>query len=103
MLNLQTIKELYISTIVLLISLIFAIIIINKLSNLLINFKIPYLFVFTIHVFLIVGFVYLLRLKLQKMILNKDILSSTMTIAGPLIGSASLYFSDYIKKLIILI
>lgn len=96
MATIETVKDLFIGIFILLISLTLVIIIINNLSNLLINIKTPFLIVFILHVFLIIGFIYLLRINMQKIIKDKELFSSIMTLAGPTLA-ASLYFSQYIK------
>jgi hypothetical protein len=70
----------------------------NGVGNFLSKFKCPILIVFLIHVFIIIGCVYILRISLAKIILDKEMISSIFVLVGPTLAGASFYFSPFVKK-----
>ena len=91
-------EELFIGTILVLLGMIILISISNGVGNFLSQFNIPIIVVFLIHIFIIIGCLYILRLYLCKIVLDKEMFNSIFVLAGPMITAASFYFSPHVKK-----
>lgn len=50
------------------------------------------------HVFMIIGFIILIKYSLKNMISNKDVYDSLNSLIGPTIGGVSFYFSPFVKS-----
>lgn len=91
------IYELVLGTIFLLVSLVGCI----MLSNFIVQFfgNINFILLL-IHLMIIVCFVIIIRYTLNKMITNVNICNGILTLAGPIIGLASLFMSPMIKDFV---
>lgn len=98
MFTLKVLNELVIGTILVLLGMIILISISNGVGNFLSQFKIPIIIVFLIHIFIIIGCLYILRTSLSKIVLDKEMFNSIFVLAGPMITAASFYFSPFVKK-----
>ncbi len=92
-------KELILGSIFTLFGMMFIATIGNGVGKLLTNFKLPELVIVLIHIFIIIGGIYLLRIQIAKIITNKELLNSILTLAGPSFAAASFYFSPYVKNI----
>ena len=98
-LNLNFFKDLFIGTIIFLVSLVSAIIISNGICKFLENFKVPLLILLLIHLFIIIGCLYILRYYLAQIIKDKELFNSINMLGGPTLGAVSFYFSPVIKSI----
>jgi hypothetical protein len=98
MLALKVFKELFIGTILVLLGMIILISISNGVGIFLSKFKIPIIIVFLIHIFIIIGCLYILRISISKIIIDKEMFNSIFVLVGPIITAASFYFSPFVKK-----
>lgn len=95
----KDIKDLLLGTLLLLFGLMLIVIISNNICKFIEKFvKIPNVIILIIHILLITGLITIFRTKLNMYILNKDIYSGVLTLAGPIVGSTSVYIAPIIKK-----
>ena len=102
--KLYDLMELVVGTSVFLISLLFCVIISNKITSIFnsttsrnIN-----LVLLVLHLIIIVTCVMVIRSVFYKNIRNKDILNSIFTLTGPIIGLSSIYMSDTLHAIVAL-
>ncbi len=91
-------KEIFIGIFLIIFGVLLSVTIANAFSNVLKKYINKYI-LFILHIFIIVGFIMLLRINVKKVIINKDVFDSIVSTIGPIIGGVSFYFSPFVKSL----
>ena len=97
MLNFEFFKDLFIGTLICLISMLLIIILSNNAANLLKKIGLHSFFILFVHLLIIIGFVYVVRHSLTHIINDKELFNSIIILTGSTIGATSLYFSPVLK------
>lgn len=91
-------KQIFIGIFLIVIGVLLSVTIANAFSNVLKKHINKYI-LFILHVFVIIGFIMLLRINVKKVITNKDVFDTLTSLIGPVIGGVSFYYSPFVKSL----
>ena len=97
--NFKFFQDLIVGNFTFLVTMLLLVIVSNRICKLLENIRIPLMILLFIQLLLIIGFLYILRYYLGKMITDKELFNSILSLAGPIIAVTSLYFSPILKSI----
>jgi hypothetical protein len=90
------IKEIFIGIFLIVFGVLIIVSISNTLSKLLEN-HLNKIFLFIIHLFIIIGFIIIIQNLSKKVMFDKNVLSGVNSIIGPTVATSSFYFAPFMK------